>query len=83
LRDPSGYFLAQSFEMRNKDVLFSSNSSMLETAKFLTFLRTVMATANDPIIYATNGFVLRNTIQGGATTVITTPTPITTSAATH
>ncbi len=82
LRDPSGYFLAQSFEMRNKDVLFSSNSSMLETTKFLTFLRTVMATANDPIIYATNGFVLRNTIQGGATTVITTPTPIT-SAATH
>ncbi|MBV9462488.1 MAG: polysaccharide export protein [Bradyrhizobium sp.] len=82
LRDPSGYFLAQSFEMRNKDVLFSSNSSMLETTKFLTFLRTVMATANDPIIYATNGFVLRNTIQGGATTVITTPTPIT-STATH
>jgi polysaccharide export outer membrane protein len=82
LRDPSGYFLAQSFEMRNKDVLFSSNSSMVETTKFLTFLRTVMATANDPIIYATNGFVLRNTIQGGATTVITTPTPIT-SAATH
>jgi polysaccharide export outer membrane protein len=77
LRDPSGYFLAQSFEMRNKDVLFSSNSSVVETTKFLVFLRTVMATANDPIIYATNGFILRNTIQGtGSTTVITTPTPI-------
>lgn len=77
-RDPSGYFLAQSFEMRNKDVIFSSNSSVVETTKFLTFLRTVMATANDPIIYATNGYVLRNTAQGiGSTTVITTPTPIT------
>jgi polysaccharide biosynthesis/export protein len=81
LRDPSGYFLAQSFEMRNKDVLFSSNSSVVETTKFLTFLRTVMATANDPIIYATNGYILRNTIQGiGSTTVITTPTPIAATA---
>lgn len=76
-RDPSGYFLAQSFEMRNKDVLFSSNSTVVETTKFLNFLRTIMATVNDPIIYATNGYILRNTIQGaGSTTVITTPTPI-------
>jgi polysaccharide biosynthesis/export protein len=77
LRDPSGYFLAQSFEMRNKDVLFSSNSAVVETTKFLTFLRTIMATANDPIIYATNGYILKSAISGtGATTVITTPTPI-------
>src|SRR6202011_5922962 len=76
-RDPSGYFLAQTFEMRNKDVIYTSNAASVETTKFLTFLRTVMATANDPIIYATNGFVLKNAIQGtGATTVITTPTPI-------
>jgi polysaccharide export outer membrane protein len=76
-RDPSGYFLAQNFEMRNKDVIYTSNASSVETTKFLNFLRTIMATVNDPIIYATNGFVLRNTIQGSATTVITTPTPIT------
>lgn len=80
LRDPSGYFLAQSFEMRNKDVIYSSNSAIVETTKFLNFLRTVMATANDPIIYATNGYILRNTVQGiGSTTVITTPTPIATT----
>ena len=78
LRDPSGYFLAQNFEMRNKDVIYTSNASSVETTKFLSYLRTIMATVNDPIIYATNGYVLRNTIQGGATTVITTPTPITT-----
>lgn len=78
LRDPSGYFLAQNFEMRNKDVIYTSNASSVETTKFLTFLRTIMATANDPIIYATNGFALRNAIQGTAgTTVITTPVPIT------
>jgi len=77
LRDPSGYFLAQNFEMRNKDVIYTSNASSVETTKFLTFLRTIMATANDPITYATNGLVLRNTIQGtGSATVITTPTPI-------
>jgi polysaccharide export outer membrane protein len=77
LRDPSGYFLAQNFEMRNKDVVYTSNASSVETTKFLTFLRTIMATANDPITYATNGLILKNTINGvGATSVITTPTPI-------
>ena len=81
LRDPSGYFLAQTFEMRNKDVIYTSNAAAVETTKFLSFLRTIMATANDPIIYATNGFALKAAINGtGATTVITTPTPITTVA---
>ena len=81
LRDPSGYFLAQTFEMRNKDVIYTSNAAAVETTKFLSFLRTIMATANDPIIYAINGFALKAAINGtGATTVITTPTPITTVA---
>jgi polysaccharide biosynthesis/export protein len=72
-RDPSGYFLAQSFEMRNKDVLYTSNSSVVETTKFLNFLRTIMATINDPIIYATNGYVLKSVAAGTSTpsTVIT------------
>ena len=77
LRDPSGYFLAQTFEMRNKDVLYISNAASVETTKFLNFLRTIMATANDPIIYATNGYALKSAINGGSTTIITTPTPIT------
>ncbi|WP_249780304.1 polysaccharide biosynthesis/export family protein [Bradyrhizobium sp. dw_411] len=78
-RDPSGYFLAQSFEMRNKDVIFTSNAASVETTKFLNFLRTIMATANDPIIYATNGYALKAATQGAqTTTILTTPTPITT-----
>lgn len=78
LRDPSGYFLAQSFEMRNKDVLYTSNAQSVETTKFLSFIRTIMATANDPIVYATNGLALKGLIEGTSSpTLITTPTPIT------
>lgn len=78
LRDPGGYFLTQNFEMRNKDVIFVSNAASVETTKFLNFLRTIMATANDPILYATNFYALKAAINGGNTTIITTPTPITT-----
>jgi polysaccharide export outer membrane protein len=75
LRDPAGYFLAQEFPMRNKDVIFSSNAGAVETTKFLTFLRTIMATVNDPIIYATNAFLLETVAKGTSnTTTITTTT---------
>jgi polysaccharide export outer membrane protein len=80
LRDPSGYFLAQSFAMRNKDVIYTSNAVTVETTKFLVFVRTILATVNDPIIYATNGFALKAAASGtGSTTIITTPVPITTA----
>jgi polysaccharide biosynthesis/export protein len=76
-RDPAGYFLATNFEIRNKDVIFSANAASVEVTKFLTFLRTIMATANDPIVYATNYYTLLNTIKGTGTGVtLTTPTPI-------
>jgi polysaccharide biosynthesis/export protein len=64
LRDPAGYFLASKFQVRNKDVLYVSNATTSETAKFLNYVRLVTATINDPILYATNGYILRNTIQG-------------------
>ena len=54
LRDPAGFFLATNFEVRNKDVIFTANAASVEITKFLNFLRTIMATANDPIMYATN-----------------------------
>jgi polysaccharide export outer membrane protein len=83
LRDPSGYFLAQAFDIRNKDVIYTSNSALVETTKFLNFLRTIMATANDPIVYATNAYVLKAAVQGTApTTIINPPTPITTTTTT-
>jgi polysaccharide export outer membrane protein len=63
LRDPSAYFLATKFQMRNKDVMYTSNSTAVETAKILQFIRLVTATVNDPIVAATNAVVLRNTIK--------------------
>ncbi|MEH2510532.1 polysaccharide export outer membrane protein [Nitrobacteraceae bacterium AZCC 1564] len=82
-RDPSGYFLAQTFEIRNKDVIYISNAVSVETSKFLNFLRTIMATANDPIIYATNAFTLSAVARGGTTAIINTPPAITTPPATR
>ena len=60
-RDPAGYFLATKFQMRNKDVLFASNASAVEQAKVMNYIRLVTATVNDPIVAATNVFLLRNT----------------------
>lgn len=62
-RDPSGYFLATKFQMRNKDVIFASNAVSVEQAKVMNYIRLVTATVNDPIVAATNAVVLRNTIK--------------------
>ena len=64
LRDPAGYFLAKAFEIRNKDVLYVSNTMSVQTNKFLLYLRTSMATAQDPIAYATNDYALKGLING-------------------
>jgi polysaccharide export outer membrane protein len=63
-RDPAGYFLATKFQMRNKDVLFASNAMAVEHAKVMNYIRLVTATVNDPIVTATNAFVLRSAIRG-------------------
>jgi polysaccharide biosynthesis/export protein len=76
LHDPAGYFLATKMQMRNKDVIYVSNSGSVETAKLMTYFRLVVATVNDPILAATNGLLLRNTINGvGQSTPIITTTP--------
>jgi polysaccharide biosynthesis/export protein len=62
-RDPAGYFLATKFQMHNKDVLFASNATAVEQAKVMNYIRLVTATVNDPMVAATNAFVLRNTIN--------------------
>ena len=63
LRDPAGYFLSTKFQMRNKDVIFASNAVAVEQAKIMNYIRLVTATINDPIVAATNGVILRNTIK--------------------
>jgi polysaccharide export outer membrane protein len=74
-RDPAGFFLASKFQMRNKDVIYVSNAVSVEVSKVLTFLRQVMATADDPIIYATNFFALKAAIKGTGTTAVLVGTP--------
>jgi polysaccharide biosynthesis/export protein len=67
LRDPAGYFLASKFEIRNKDVIYVSNASSVEASKFLTYVRLVVGTINDPIYTAINAYTLKGLIQGTGT----------------
>jgi len=83
LRDPAGYFLASSFEMRNKDILYASNAFSVESTKFMAYLNTINATIQTPMTTVTTAYGLRNIIQGtgavpsvvtpGATTTVITP----------
>jgi polysaccharide export outer membrane protein len=68
LRNPAGYFLASKFEMRNKDVIYVSNASSIESAKVMAFIRSVVDTATDPIGAATNAYALKAVISGTAST---------------
>ena len=67
LKDPAGYFLATKFEMKNKDVIFASNAPTVETTKFLTYLRLITATVNDPLMAAVNAYTVKS-LASGATT---------------
>jgi polysaccharide export outer membrane protein len=84
MRDPAGYFLASSFEMRNKDILYVSNAFSVESTKFMTWLTTINTTIQAPITTVTSAYGLRNIIQGtgavpsvfttGGTTTVVAPT---------
>jgi polysaccharide biosynthesis/export protein len=67
-RNPGSYFLATTLEMRNKDVIYVSNSVSVEATKFLGYLRTINGTINDPINTAIAGYTLKNIIQGTSAT---------------
>src|ERR1700760_2473853 len=84
MRDPAGYFLASSFEMRNKDILYVSNAFSVESTKFMTYITTFNNTIQAPITTVTSAYGLRNIIQGagavpsvftaGGTTTVVAPT---------
>jgi polysaccharide biosynthesis/export protein len=71
-RDPASYFLATKFSMRNKDVIYISNSFSVESSKAMNYFRTIIATANDPVIAATNALIFRNLLTVGTGTTLTT-----------
>lgn len=72
LRDPAGYFHATTFEMRNKDVIYVSNSVSVEATKFMNYLLTINSTVNSPISTATNIYALKNLIKNPGSTAILT-----------
>lgn len=74
LRDPGGYFMATQFQMRNKDVIYVSNSTAVESAKLLQYIRLVTATANDPMVAANNYISLRSSLRAGEPVGATTAT---------
>ena len=75
-RDPSGYFHAREFAMRNKDVIYVSNSFATESAKAMGYFRQVISTVNDPIIAANNTLILKNLAQSGASLFTTSSTAV-------
>lgn len=81
LRDPAGFFLATKLQMRNKDVVFASNATVVDAAKAMQFFRLVVATVNDPIVTATNAYILKGTAAGttSGTTVIQSTVPVSTT----
>ena len=64
LRDPSGYFLATQMQIQNKDVLYVSNATTVEATKFLEYVRLIVGTVNDPLVAATNVYILKGLVQG-------------------
>lgn len=69
-RDPAGYFLATRFPMQNKDVLYVSDATTVQTSKAMTYFSQIINTINDPVTAATNIYGLKNLINGGS--VVTT-----------
>lgn len=58
-RDPAGYFLADKLRMRDRDIVFAANAATVDTAKFLQYVRLIVATANDTVVTANNVQILR------------------------
>jgi polysaccharide export outer membrane protein len=76
LRDPAGYFLASNFEMRNKDMIYVSNSISVETSKAMGYFNTINSTIQGPISTTISAYTLKGLIQGGsaAPVIVNSPT---------
>lgn len=60
-RDPSSFFFAQRFMMRNKDVIYAANSDATEVGKFMGYVRSVTSTVSG---VATDVAVTREIFDG-------------------
>jgi polysaccharide export outer membrane protein len=75
-RDPAGYFLASNFEMRNKDMIYVSNSVSVESTKAMVYFQTINSTVQAPISTAISAKTLQQLLSGtgSANTSILVPT---------
>lgn len=62
-RDPGGYFLASTVNMRHDDVLFVANAQSVEVTKFLNYLNVIMATGTNGINMVNDAYILRGTVR--------------------
>ena len=62
-RDPGGYFLASTVNMRHDDVLFVANAQSVEVTKFLNYLNVIMATGSNGINLTNDALTLRSNIR--------------------
>lgn len=79
-RDPAGYFVASNFEMRNKDMIYVSNSISVESTKAMAYFSTINSTVQAPISTAISAKTLQQLLSGtgsATTAIITNPTPVT------
>jgi polysaccharide export outer membrane protein len=58
--------------MRNKDVIYASNSLSVESSKFMNYLRLIVGTAQDPVAAATSVYILGNTIASATSAIAVT-----------
>ena len=63
LADPSGYFLATKFLVRNQDVLFIANAKQVEISKFLGLLSLFTNTAANAGYAVTTAYAVRDAIR--------------------
>ncbi|RXH25167.1 sugar ABC transporter substrate-binding protein [Bradyrhizobium nanningense] len=63
MRDPGGFFLATKVMMKNQDIIYVSNSRNVEVAKFLGYLRVIMATGSDAVNLGNDALIFRNNIK--------------------
>ncbi|PZO70751.1 MAG: sugar ABC transporter substrate-binding protein [Sphingomonas taxi] len=62
LRDPSTFFLAQTFPMRDRDIIYVSNSDSIEVLKFLNIVNAATSSVSDVAAdYSVTRAVIRNT----------------------
>jgi polysaccharide biosynthesis/export protein len=65
LRDPSGYLLAASFQMRTKDIMYVANAKVVDYYKFLTLINNTASTVSNTAGAVSSVNAARVSVRGG------------------